>query len=140
MSLTLNAASLTNIVNTRVPDANLTAAVAEDILDRAINKIVLYGKGNVNLRNLEGTSGTKSLTLSQQEHAGILSVSVAIFAKDYKAAGSGSSSDSFSVPGVSQSSSNSLAVGLGYGDPDDIAAEVAHQLQLLEVDWSEAFF
>jgi hypothetical protein len=122
---TLNAASLSSQIGT-----TLTTTVAEDILDAAINRIVLYLKFK-SLRNLGGTAGTKSLTCTQAEHGGIVAVAVAIYARDYISSGANSSSMGLGGVSLSQSTAQS-----GVSSVDDLAMQVARQLE--ENDWSRA--
>lgn len=119
---TLNAASLSS----QIGNPGLTPTVAENLLDSAINRIVLYLKFK-SMRNLDGTAGTKSLTCTQAEHGGIITVAVAIYAKDYK--GAGATSGSVGLGGLSLSQSASTV--------DELAMQVARQLE--ETDWSRAF-
>ena len=100
---TLNAASLTSQLS-----STLAAADAENIIDAAINRIALYLKFK-SLRNLGGVAGAKTLTVSQAEHGGIITVAIAIYAKDYVS--SGASSSSFAMGGISSSQSASSSTG-----------------------------
>lgn len=132
---TLNAASLQTEIH--VSTSTLSNEHAEALLDSAINRIILHGRGQLSMTNLSGTAGSKSLTVNQEWWAGIIAVAVAIYGRDYKTSGSGSGSSSslnVGVLGKSQSTSSSSQSGSGGSDIDAIAENVAHNLLELTVE------
>ena len=100
MTTTITAASLEPLIG----NPGLTAAVAEAILDHAINKINSYG---ASVNNLTGTAGSKTGTYSSQEAGFILDVAISIYAVNYKTSGSSSHSESAGGLSFSESSSTS---------------------------------
>ena len=128
MGETINAASLQTLVNETVAD--LPNTTCEEILNQAINLINLEGQGQLNISTMQGTAGTKSLTVQSKEKGAIMQVAVAIYANNYKAAGSQSSSFQAGGIGLSESAST------GTGTVEMIAKEAAKSL--LQFSWSRA--
>jgi len=75
--------SITYTSLTTLVDASLAVATAEAIIDNAINELNLYGDG-VDLPNMTGTSGSKTLSVESKEAGAILKVAKAIYFRDYK--------------------------------------------------------
>ena len=62
-----------------VNDPSLSATRAEYILDKAVELIVLFGE-DINISNMQGTVGSKSLTVNQKKKAAIEYAARAIYA------------------------------------------------------------
>ena len=111
-----------------VNDTGLAAARAERIIDRAINLLVLYGE-DVNIQNMQGTEGSKTLSVSQKKQGAIELVARAIYASFEKNA---ANNQTASVGGVNISVADLMS------NPE-VLRSVKEAAQLLrERDWSRA--
>jgi hypothetical protein len=105
-------------------DTDFTATNAEIIIDAAIDKLNLYlHRYDLELSNMTGTAGSKTLTVESREKAAIITVASCIYLKNYKS--SGSSSESVSLGPASHSTSTSTSVG----DIEDVAGNAAKELK-----------
>jgi uncharacterized membrane protein YgcG len=132
---TLNGASLTNLI----PDTNLTATIAEYILDMAIHCLNLFGAEEMS--TLSGTAGSKTRNVTTKEYGAILLVANQIYMSFYKGGGGsgsgGSSGHSWSLSGVSYSESTSSAITSNLmNNPEVLAAVKEASKQLMEIDVS----
>lgn len=123
--VTLNAASLSNLV-----DTGLAAATAEYYIDGALAKISAYG---YELTALTGTAGSKTKTVSQAELGWIQSVAVAVYTQ---AKLNTNSSKSVSAGGISLNQSQPNTFGSA-ASPEELAKQAAFQLS--KQDFSRAF-
>ena len=111
-----------------VNDVGLAAERAEYIIDRAINLIVLYGE-DVNIQNMQGTAGSKTLTLSQKKKGAVELVARAIYASFEKNAANNQTASVGSV---------NISVADLMSNPE-VLRSVKEAAQLLrERDWSRA--
>jgi hypothetical protein len=120
--VTITHDSLTILVH----DATIAAADAEALIDHAVNQVNLYGK-NLDLPNMVGTAGTKTLSCDSREAAAILAVAVAVYNQNYKQ--SGSQSESFGIGSLSSSSST----GSGTSSVENLAKDMAEYLMEMDV-------
>ena len=111
-----------------VNDASLGATNGEYILDRAINLIVLYGE-DINISNPQGTTGSKSLTVSQKTKAAIELAARAIYASYWMNAANKNSAIS---------TLNGTTVGDLMSTPAVLAAIKEAAKLLRERDWSRS--
>jgi hypothetical protein len=126
---TLNAASLTDLLN----DDDLTATIAENILDAAIRTLILYGVSSLSV--LAGSAGTKQATVTEAQYGGIIHVANQIYISIYKvgssSGSSGSSSTAYGLGGMSfsQSASSNISSSV-INNPEVLVAvkDVAKQL------------
>lgn len=111
-----------------VNNTSLTATRAEYILDKAIELLVLYGE-NINIPNMQGTAGSKTLSVSQKKKAAIEFAARAIYASYEKNAANATPT----VSALSLASNGDLM-----SNPTVLAAikEAAHLLR--EKDWEKA--
>jgi hypothetical protein len=121
--VTITHDSLTTLVH----DSAITAADAEALIDHAVNQINLYGK-NLDLPNMVGVAGTKTLSCDSREAAAILAVAVVVYSQNYKQ--SGSQSGSFGIGPLSLSSSSS---GSGTSSIENLAKDMADYLMELDI-------
>ena len=112
-------------------DTEITAEQAESLIDHAINKIIGYGRGQIAISNMQGTAGSKSLTVTQEEAGFIIEVASAIYKKDFSL--SGNQSESVTLGPASYSNSSGSSMSSGGRTPNDIAKEAAMYLRELEV-------
>ncbi len=94
--MTINAASLTTLVN----DTDITAAVAESVINQAVNMLNVFGCG---LSNMSGSDGTKTLAATSQQEGAIITVALIVYRTFYKGGHSGS------IGSVSMNNSDLLA-------------------------------
>lgn len=111
-----------------VNDTTLTATRAEYIIDRAINLIVGYDE-SISIPNMQGTAGSKSLTVSQKKKGVIEFVARAIYASFEKNA---SNKPSGSIGQVSYTNADLMS------NPAILAAIKEAAYLLRERDWSKS--
>lgn len=131
--VTLNAASLTSLLKDTV-----TATVAEIVIDAACNRITAH---RYKIRPLDGTAGSKSRNVTQEELGWIQTVAIAIYASEYKTSGASASSASLGIGAFSTSTSSSQSNSsfTGGNDPDALAEQAATILrEIAQSDWSRA--
>ena len=78
---TITYATLTDLLNLSVP-SDITAANAEKVIDQAIDSLNLYG--DLDIPNMTGTAGTKSVSITSGERGAILMVARAVYYGFYK--------------------------------------------------------
>jgi hypothetical protein len=78
---TITYSTLTDLLDLSVP-TDITAANAEKIIDQAIDLLNLYG--NLDLPNMSGTAGAKSVSVESRQRGAILSVARAVYYGFYK--------------------------------------------------------
>ncbi len=106
-------------------DSSYTATKWEAAIDQAINELNTYGK-TLDLPNMTGAAGSKTLSVTSAEAGAIQAVAVAIYSQIKQ---SGSQSSSFGVGGLSMSSSS----GQGSGAVENLAKDMAEYLRELDV-------
>jgi len=90
-----------------------TPAQMEYVLDMAIRSLKLCGVSG--LSTMTGNAGTKTVTLTDEQMAGVFEAAKAIYYDYWKPAGTGGgsgSSQSFNIGGISESSSSSSSTSL----------------------------
>ena len=117
-------------------DTSFDIENAEVAIDQAINSINLYLlMYDMEIANMTGTAGTKTLTVDKATKGGIYQVASATYSSFFKASGSGSSSESAALGPVSTSRSDSSSSSSGGGTSvarsavQAIAKEVADMLR-----------
>jgi hypothetical protein len=127
---TLTGADFITIMNLS-DDTSFDAETAEEILDAAINKLnrYLYRYG-LEISNLTGTAGSKTLTLEGREKDAVLTIASLIYLKNYKTSGSQSESASLGPASMSTSmSTTSMNV-------EETARQVADELRDHDIEVS----
>jgi len=99
MTITVNAASLTGPMN--LSSTVLPAASAELLIDLAVDVLNLFG--NVEISNMTGTAGTKTLTATSKECGAILLLARMFYYGFFKG------SENVTVQGVSVAITDILA-------------------------------
>ena len=117
MTVTVTYESLTTLVG----DDTIEAATAEQIIDQAINKLVL---NHASVDNLTGDAESKTGTYTQAQAGAILELAVAIYTQTYKAGGA--QSQSYTLGGVSTSQSASTSSGAS--SLQQLAKDLANEL------------
>ena len=112
-------------LSTLVGNAALAAIDAEAILDQAIDCLNL--EGNLELSNMQGTAGSKTVGATSKERGAILYVARAIYSSFYQNA-----STSTSISGMSITITDVLS--------NPVVAETVQRMarKLHEADWSAA--
>ena len=111
--------SLMHLTNAAISDTNM-----EYVIDQAINELNL--EGNLDLPNMSGTAGSKTVSLESREAGAVQRVARVIYASFYKKPGSAglggmtvSSPDLASIPAVQQvikeAASHLKEIDVGYG-------------------------
>jgi hypothetical protein len=101
----------------------------ENLIDGAVDLLNVYLRHyGLEIANMTGTAGTKTLTVTSAERGAVLMVACALYSRDYKAAGS--QSESVSLGPASSSSSFSTA----QASTEILAKELADQLAQEEVE------
>ena len=104
--------------------SGFTEATMEEIIDTAIDILNLFGKGMVDLPNLGGTSGSKTVTLESSQAGAVKLVARAIYHGFYKGI------DTQAIQSLTLSASDVL------GNPTVMAAirEAAELLKDVDID------
>ncbi len=116
MTTTINAA----LLKSHVHDSTISNSDAENIIDQAINELILYG---ADLSNLSGTSESKFNYYTSNQAGAIMSVARVVYSASYRTSGASSSSRSIG----SMAKSDSLS-GSGQADISNAAMIAARFL------------
>lgn len=104
-------------------DTAFSTINAEYTLDQAINTLNLYlAQYDLEIANLTGTAGTKTLTVDTKTKAAVYLVAGAAYSNFFKASGSGSSSNSTALGPYSASQSASSSSNTGGGATTNVQA------------------
>jgi len=108
-------------------DSTYTATKWEADIDQAIDTLNVYGKPyGIEIPNMTGTAGSKTVNVTSAEAGAIRAVASAIYAQSKQ---SGSQSNAFGIGAISGSSSS----GTGMGSVENVAKEMAEYLRELDV-------
>ena len=136
---TVTGTELRQLLNLEM-DTSFDIENAEVAIDQAINSINLYLLPyDMEIANLSGVAGAKTLTVDKATKAGIYQVASATYSSFFKASGSGSSSESAALGPVSTSRSDSSSSSTSGSSgsrsaAQAIAKEVAELLRDQAVD------
>ncbi len=110
-------------------DSALTQTQWESLIEQAIDKINGYGaKYGVELPNMAGDAGSKSVNVTSAEAGFIRDLAVAIYQKDAKSGGAQSTSYGLGALSHSQSASSGNSL-------EELAKEAASQLKEVDVSY-----
>lgn len=109
-------------------DSAFTATKWEACIDQAIDKINGYAKDDI-LPNMQGTAGSKTVSLTSGQAGFVRSIAVVIYAATKNAGATSSTSIG------SMSESSSASTGGGVDSPDELAMEAARCLREIEVSY-----